>query len=132
MPYRDPAKELTRTRERVKRRKAGGLCWCKEPKVAGKSLCPKHLACAAAKTGGHNASWEIRLELFKAQNGLCPITLEPLDINEAHVDHNHITGEIRGLLSSRANRAIGFLHDDPEEVGRALEYLRKNLTSLDT
>ena len=42
-----------------------------------------------------------------------------------HVDHCHKSGEVRGLLCSNCNRAIGFLGDDPLTVSRAVDYLER-------
>jgi Recombination endonuclease VII len=39
------------------------------------------------------------------------------------VDHDHNTGEIRGLLCGPCNRGIGLLKDCPVVVGKALDYL---------
>jgi hypothetical protein len=39
------------------------------------------------------------------------------------VDHDHTTGQIRGLLCHRCNTAIGLLRDDAETVMRAAVYL---------
>lgn len=40
------------------------------------------------------------------------------------VDHDHSTGEIRGLLCDKCNFAIGLLNDNPTLIGKVLEYLR--------
>lgn len=39
------------------------------------------------------------------------------------VDHDHVTGVVRGLLCSPCNRAIGLLGDTPEGLARAVGYL---------
>lgn len=43
----------------------------------------------------------------------------------AHVDHCHETGEVRGLLCHRCNKALGGFRDDPEVIKRAYQYLTK-------
>jgi hypothetical protein len=40
-----------------------------------------------------------------------------------HLDHNHITGRIRGVLCGNCNRGLGLLQDDPELLLKAREYL---------
>lgn len=39
------------------------------------------------------------------------------------VDHNHETGQIRGLLCSNCNRAIGLLRDDAGLMRKAADYV---------
>lgn len=42
------------------------------------------------------------------------------------VDHCHETNQIRGLLCSRCNRAIGLLQDDEIILQKAIDYLKKH------
>ena len=43
-----------------------------------------------------------------------------------HVDHDHHTGKIRGVLCSCCNKAIGLFRDDPELLERAAQYLKEH------
>lgn len=57
-----------------------------------------------------------------AQGGVCAICREEPTRSLA-VDHDHATGQVRGLLCIRCNRAIGNLRDDPNLARRLAEYL---------
>lgn len=65
-------------------------------------------------------------KLFLAQKGLCAICGGEEKNKTLAVDHDHITGKIRGLLCGSCNPAIGFLKDSPELALRAAEYLKKH------
>lgn len=45
----------------------------------------------------------------------------------AHVDHDHDTGRIRGLLCGTCNSGIGHLGDTQEGIERALEYVKQTV-----
>lgn len=40
------------------------------------------------------------------------------------VDHDHTSGEIRGVLCQRCNCAIGLLSENPEHIANAINYLK--------
>lgn len=61
--------------------------------------------------------------LYREQSGLCGICKNPPEIGKnLEVDHDHITGVVRGLLCGKCNKAIGLLGDTKESVVLALEY----------
>jgi len=55
--------------------------------------------------------------------GICRRRLYSKRYNAFCVDHNHSTGEIRGLLCHNCNRALGMLQDDPTTLRRAVEWV---------
>lgn len=66
-------------------------------------------------------------DLKASQNNTCPICLNNLDASEkrAHIDHDHKTGQVRGILCNNCNRGIGYLKDNTESLDRAKAYLLK-------
>lgn len=61
--------------------------------------------------------------LLEKQRGVCAICKKTCDGGALCVDHDHVTGRIRGLLCKRCNSALGFFNDDEELLQRAIMYL---------
>lgn len=64
--------------------------------------------------------WET---VFSYQGRVCAITGTPPKTHRLSTDHNHRTGEIRGLLSINANKALAYFNDDPALLRKAADYL---------
>lgn len=64
---------------------------------------------------------------FAEQKGTCAICKAPH--RKLGIDHDHRTGEIRGLLCRKCNSGIGMLGDSFQLLLRAASYLRNYLTS---
>lgn len=64
---------------------------------------------------------ELWQKIYDYQGGLCAICGHRLKI--ANTDHDHATGEIRGLLCSRCNRALGRFGDSLVLLRAGVEYL---------
>ncbi len=62
--------------------------------------------------------------MLEAQGGGCCICGRPPreDIS-LHVDHDHSTGEIRGILCFRCNNALADFQEDPELLKKAASYV---------
>lgn len=68
----------------------------------------------------YNLTHETFEALKEKQGGVCGICFRPLFLV---VDHDHVTGEVRGLLCNQCNTGIGSLGDDIERLRSAIKYL---------
>lgn len=62
-------------------------------------------------------------DLLKQQDNRCAICKILLD--DPHVDHDHNTGIIRGILCNNCNVALGLFKDDILILEEAIKYLKK-------
>lgn len=97
-----------------------------------KANADKHL------TSCRKAHWKMRfgitpetyVKMLESQNGVCAICHQPETrifrglVSNLAVDHDHITGAVRGLLCFKCNSGIGALRDDPAVITRAAEYIK--------
>jgi Recombination endonuclease VII len=68
--------------------------------------------------------------LLAAQGGGCAICGRVPGTAALHVDHDHLIGEIRGLLCVGCNNALGQFKDDVGLLQRATSYLCKDLQTF--
>jgi hypothetical protein len=65
--------------------------------------------------------------MFEAQGGVCAICDEVRpEERTLHVDHDHATGVIRGLLCFRCNNALGDFREEYELFRKAADYLDRD------
>lgn len=86
----------------------------------------------ASRSSGHESmvrrvyglapgAWD---RLLAFQGGRCAICRRRAGRRRAlATDHNHRTGEVRGLLCSKCNRYLGWINDDPYAAARMASYL---------
>ena len=64
--------------------------------------------------------------LVASQNGRCPICDIPFKSQKLmSLDHDHKTGQLRQVLCSKCNTALGLLNEDVAIFHRAVEYINK-------
>lgn len=63
-------------------------------------------------------------KILLSQDNTCFICKRaPSGNKPLHIDHNHETGKVRGLLCHQCNWYVGTIDSDPEVLGRLYEYL---------
>lgn len=68
-------------------------------------------------------------QLLFAQGGKCKICgTTKFPYKGPHVDHDHTTKKVRGLLCLNCNRGIGAFKESPVLLRKALEYLLSHQT----
>jgi len=111
------------TKETVKRRRATSN---KQMRVARKNHNRRFKSYSLKKFGITIEDYE---RMFKEQNGVCAICGNPETVVtngepwRLSVDHNHETGEVRGLLCTNCNNGLGRFKDSLDLFQKALVYL---------
>lgn len=69
-----------------------------------------------------------RDRMLVAQGGVCACCGRdaPGSVKGWHVDHDHITGVIRGVLCANCNIALGQVDDNIEHLQKLIDYIRKH------
>lgn len=66
---------------------------------------------------------EVERDMMKQQEGRCAICR--IELTRHHIDHDHATGAVRGLLCARCNLGVGYM-ERPGFSDAALAYLKKH------
>jgi hypothetical protein len=64
---------------------------------------------------------------YSKQGGACAIckcAIDAIPTRYTHVDHDHATGVVRGILCQACNKGLGLFHDSSDALIRASEYLK--------
>lgn len=117
MTYKDPEKRRESARNAKKKWRADPANVEKE-KVAGRKRDPIRKI---------KSRYGLEADQFHAllihQAGRCAICRT--ELSDSVVDHDHVTGEVRGLLCRTCNTALGGFRDSPATLYSAIEYLNE-------
>lgn len=65
--------------------------------------------------------------MFEQQGGVCAVCKRPPGKRRLSVDHDHETGEVRALLCTRCNMALGYADESPSILQGLIDYLKRHL-----
>jgi hypothetical protein len=63
------------------------------------------------------------IDRYERQEECCAICKTGIELIDSAIDHNHETGEFRGVLCKQCNRALGMFKDSVSILKNAVEYL---------
>lgn len=96
----------------------------------GRWYCSKACKLLYGQVRRHGLTVEEFRAMLARQANLCAVCGGPWrgwNGRAAHIDHDHKTGRVRGLLCSPCNTAIGRFGDDPALLRRAADYLEQTI-----
>jgi DNA-directed RNA polymerase subunit RPC12/RpoP len=75
-------------------------------------------------------SISLRNTILEQQNYQCAICKKPFDLalgfeRRVHIDHNHETKKVRGILCNKCNWALGLFDESTENLKTAIKYLER-------
>lgn len=69
---------------------------------------------------------EAKEALLKVQSWKCGICTNPINLTNGHLDHDHRTGKVRGVLCQACNKGLGFFKDNEKSLYFAAEYVSRD------
>jgi hypothetical protein len=110
--------------------------YCEEP-FKSQDMSRKYCSDECARTGKslrqafrlYGITMQEYRRLSLRQKGVCAVCHQPERTERNRlltIDHDHVSGHVRGLLCSQCNRAIGLLQDDPIVIAAAAAYVRRH------
>lgn len=123
-------------RDRLKNSGLCNRCLCRKPDE-GYSTCP---TCQEANRGYIKSNLDKRqilnykithkehMAIKDKCNGLCMICGSPPEgyRKVLCIDHDHSTGEVRGLLCDCCNKGLGYFKDNTDFMEKAIKYLKES------
>lgn len=64
--------------------------------------------------------------MVESQNGTCYVCHQDNGERRLHVDHNHTTGEVRKLLCSPCNTALGMSKENKNILQKLIDYINEH------
>ena len=124
MPYRDPAKAKEANRVYREQNRERLLAYQKNYRERNREKLrewhrnDRKNNTRRRRLGPYNLTQAQLDTMLVMQLGLCAICQLPPDGKGPnavlHIDHDHATGKVRGLLCQACNRGLGFFRDDPD------------------
>lgn len=74
---------------------------------------------------------DVAVALGRTHQSVASKAVDHHDLERIHVDHDHATGQIRGLLCFGCNSILGLVKDSPDILQRAIGYLRRAKLKLE-
>jgi hypothetical protein len=106
--------------------------WKRQPRVRAKEMARQRQPAARATKKRHKLrkkyglSEAAFLEMKRAQGNACAACRNPFGpANYAHVDHDHTTKAVRGLLCRACNMALGHAHDSIKILQGLINYMQR-------
>ena len=137
MPYKDPEKKKKSDKDRYERKKEHILKEAKKYRDSHKEerynynkkwvMSNKEKAIDNQLRIKYGISLADYNKLKEKQNNCCEICgrHESEFKRRMCVDHNHVTGEVRGLLCNHCNTALGHVFEDESILLNMIDYIRK-------
>lgn len=122
--YGEPGEATARKAAAYKATDLCGVRGC-ERRAQSKGYCNTHRR-RLARFGLAHDELETMLRKQGGKCAICRARKPGTSSGEWCVDHDHVTGQVRGLLCGKCNSGIGFLKDDPEVIRAALQYVIKH------